>query len=149
MRIVVDRNLQLSPQARVLEGGNVLVFCARDDEQRAARLRDAGAEVVALPDAQGKVDLAAMMRELARRELNEIHVEAGSRLNGALLAAGVVDEVLLYLAPALIGDPALGIATFVEARRTLDARVRLAIHAVDRVGEDLRVIARVRNEGSE
>jgi diaminohydroxyphosphoribosylaminopyrimidine deaminase/5-amino-6-(5-phosphoribosylamino)uracil reductase len=143
-RIVVDRHGETPPGAKVLAGGALIVTAGPRNPQWPAEV-----EHLALPDAAGRVDLAALMRELARRELNEIHVEAGSRLNGALLAAGVVDEVLLYLAPALIGDPALGIATFVEARRTLDARVRLAIHAVDRVGEDLRVIARVRNEGSE
>jgi diaminohydroxyphosphoribosylaminopyrimidine deaminase/5-amino-6-(5-phosphoribosylamino)uracil reductase len=142
MRIVVDRRLEMTPNARVLEGGNVLVFCAREERERAAELRGAGAEVVALPDASGKVDLAAMMQELARRELNEIHVESGNRLNGALLKAGVVDELLLYLAPQLLGDAARGMFDL-GVFTSLDQRVHLSIHDLRRVGPDLRIVARV------
>jgi diaminohydroxyphosphoribosylaminopyrimidine deaminase/5-amino-6-(5-phosphoribosylamino)uracil reductase len=142
MRIVVDRRLEMTPSARVLEGGNVLVFCAREEGERAAELRGAGAEVVALPDASGKVDLAAMMQELARRELNEIHVESGNRLNGALLKAGVVDELLLYLAPQLLGDAARGMFDL-GVFTSLDERVPMSIHDLRRVGPDLRIVARV------
>jgi diaminohydroxyphosphoribosylaminopyrimidine deaminase/5-amino-6-(5-phosphoribosylamino)uracil reductase len=142
MRIVVDRHLEMAPNARVLEGGNVLVFCAREERARAAALRRAGAEVVELPDARGKVDLPAMMRELARRELNEIHVESGNRLNGALLQAGVVDELLVYLAPQLLGDSARGMFDL-GVLASLDQRVDLRIHDLRRVGPDLRIIARL------
>jgi diaminohydroxyphosphoribosylaminopyrimidine deaminase/5-amino-6-(5-phosphoribosylamino)uracil reductase len=142
MRIVVDRRLEMTPSARVLEGGNVLVFCAREEGERAAELRGAGAEVVALPDASGKVDLAAMMQELARRELNEIHVESGNRLNGALLKAGVVDELLLYLAPQLLGDAARGMFDL-GVFTSLDQRVPMSIHDLRRVGPDLRIVARI------
>jgi diaminohydroxyphosphoribosylaminopyrimidine deaminase/5-amino-6-(5-phosphoribosylamino)uracil reductase len=142
MRIVVDRQLEMSTQARVLEGGNVLVFCAHDDRERSARLRGAGAEVVVLPDAAGKVDLAAMMGELARRELNEIHVESGNRLNGALMQAGVVDELLVYLAPQLLGDAARGMFDLGVLTR-LEQRVALAIQDIRRIGPDVRIIARV------
>jgi diaminohydroxyphosphoribosylaminopyrimidine deaminase/5-amino-6-(5-phosphoribosylamino)uracil reductase len=142
MRIVVDRHLEMSPHARVLEGGNVLVFCAREDQQRSARLRSAGAEVVVLPDAGGKVDLAAMMSELARRELNEIHVESGNRLNGALLREGVVDELLIYLAPQLLGDVARGMFDL-GVLTSLEQRVALTIQDMRRLGPDVRIIARV------
>jgi diaminohydroxyphosphoribosylaminopyrimidine deaminase/5-amino-6-(5-phosphoribosylamino)uracil reductase len=142
LRIVVDRHLEMSPDARVLDGGNVLVFCAQEDRQRAAALRAAGAEVAAMPDARGKVDLAGMMRELARRELNEIHVESGNRLNGALLRAGVVDELLIYLAPQLLGDVARGMFDLGELT-SLEQRVDLRIHDVRRIGPDLRMVARV------
>jgi diaminohydroxyphosphoribosylaminopyrimidine deaminase / 5-amino-6-(5-phosphoribosylamino)uracil reductase len=142
MRIVVDRNLEMSPHARILEGGNVLVFCAHEERERAAALRAAGAEIMALPDAGGKVDLIAMMRELGRRELNEVHVESGNRLNGALLGAGVVDELLIYLAPQLLGDVARGMFDLGELTR-LEQRVDLRIHDARRVGPDLRIVARV------
>jgi diaminohydroxyphosphoribosylaminopyrimidine deaminase/5-amino-6-(5-phosphoribosylamino)uracil reductase len=143
MRIVVDRSLDMSPNARVLEGGNVLVFCARETPVKAARLRAAGAEVVELADAGGKVDLAAMMRELGRRELNEVHVESGNRLNGALMRAGVVDELLIYLAPQLLGDVARGMFDL-GALTSLGQRVDLQIGDLRRIGPDLRLIARVR-----
>lgn len=142
MRIVVDRNLEMSPDARVLEGGNVLVFCAREERDRSARLRAAGAEVVALPDPGGKVDLPAMMRELGRRELNELHVESGNRLNGALLRAGVVDELLIYLAPQLLGDAARGMFDL-GVLVGLEQRVALNFRDIRRIGPDLRIVARV------
>ena len=141
LRIVVDRHAQTPPDAKVLRGGALVVTAG-------ARNAQWGEDVahLALPDGQGRVDLVAMMRELARRELGEIHVEAGARLNGALLAAGVVDELLVYVAPALLGDPARGIAQYADALRPLAGRVRLAWDAIDRVGDDLRVRARVLRE---
>jgi diaminohydroxyphosphoribosylaminopyrimidine deaminase/5-amino-6-(5-phosphoribosylamino)uracil reductase len=143
-RIVVDRHGETPPGAKVLDGGAIVVTAG-------ARNPDWPSDVehVVLPDAAGRVDLAGLMRELARREFNEIHVEAGNRLNGALLAAGLVDELLLYLAPSLLGDPAFGIAAFDDPQRSLERRVRLGFGAIDRIGDDLRVIARVRNEGSD
>jgi diaminohydroxyphosphoribosylaminopyrimidine deaminase/5-amino-6-(5-phosphoribosylamino)uracil reductase len=84
-----------------------------------------------------------MLRELARRDVNELHVEAGAGLNGALLAAGLVDELLLYVAPCVIGDPARGIADFPGGIATLADRVALALFDVTRIGEDLRIIARI------
>ena len=92
----------------------------------------------------GRVDLAALMRELGARGINELHVEAGGKLNGALLAAGLVDEILLYLAPCLLGDPARGHRRV--ARRPFahsPTRARSTLHDVARVGDDLRIVARV------
>jgi len=143
-RIVVDRHAQTPPGAKVLKGGALVVTAG---ERNPAWPADV--EHLALPDAAGRVDLVALMRELGRRELNEVHVEAGNRLNGALLVAGVVDELVVYLAPSLLGDPAFGIAAFDDEHRTLDRRVRLDFGSIERIGDDLRVIARVRNEGSE
>ena len=116
-----------------------LVALAADEVVTEAYARD-----LPLPDGGGRIDLAEMMRELARRGVNELHVEAGARLNGALLDAGLVDEVLHYVAPSVIGDPARGMFELPVALATLDARVPLAWHAIDRVGADLRLLARVR-----
>ncbi|MDP1952619.1 MAG: bifunctional diaminohydroxyphosphoribosylaminopyrimidine deaminase/5-amino-6-(5-phosphoribosylamino)uracil reductase RibD, partial [Betaproteobacteria bacterium] len=91
LKVVVDSRLQLAPTAKLLATGRVLVAAAVADQARIAALQGQGAEVLVLPDAGGKVDLAQLMRELARRELNEVHVEAGYKLNGSLLAAGLVD----------------------------------------------------------
>jgi len=146
MRIVVDRNLEMSAQARVLKGGNVLVFCAREDRVRAATLRRDDVESWTLPDAHGRVDLAALMRELARREPTEIHVESGNRLNGALLRAGVVDELLIYLAPQLLGDAARGMFDL-GVLTQLDQRVELRLQDIARVGPDLRILARLAAPG--
>ena len=103
----------------------------------------AAVEVLALPDARGRVDLAAMMRELGARGINELHVEAGGKLNGALLDAGLIDELVLYVAPCLLGDPARGVAEFPGGLARLADRVALSIRTVDRMGEDLRIVAGV------
>jgi diaminohydroxyphosphoribosylaminopyrimidine deaminase/5-amino-6-(5-phosphoribosylamino)uracil reductase len=138
-RIVVVRHAQTPSTAKVLAGEGALLVTngARNPDWPAA------VEVLTLPDPDGRVDLAAMMRELGARGINELHVEAGGRLNGALLAAGLVDELLLYLAPCLLGEPARGIAEFRSGLARLTDRVPLAYHAIDRIGADLRVLARV------
>jgi diaminohydroxyphosphoribosylaminopyrimidine deaminase/5-amino-6-(5-phosphoribosylamino)uracil reductase len=103
------------------------------------------AEVVALPNKNQKVELPQMLEELARRGINELHVEAGFRLNGSLVREGCVDEFLIYLNPSLLGDGAQGMVAqgMVDIPVAgLDERPRLRVLSVDRVGEDLRVIAR-------
>jgi diaminohydroxyphosphoribosylaminopyrimidine deaminase/5-amino-6-(5-phosphoribosylamino)uracil reductase len=137
--VIVDRHGETPPTARVLADGHALVVTAGGTNANWPR----GVEAIALPDAQGRVDLAAMMRELGARGINEVHVEAGAGLNGALLAAGLVDELLLYLAPSIIGDPARGVAAFPGGLIHLDDRILLTLHDVARIGDDLRVQARV------
>jgi diaminohydroxyphosphoribosylaminopyrimidine deaminase/5-amino-6-(5-phosphoribosylamino)uracil reductase len=141
LKIVVDSRLETPRDAKVLEGGGVLVFAAIADRARIAALEDRGAEVIVLPNAAGKVDLEAMLAELGRRELNEVHVEAGFKLNGSLLEAGVVDELVLYLAPCLLGDAARGLFDL-PALEDLSHRRVLTIRDVRNVGNDLRVVAR-------
>ena len=142
LRIVVDRQLEIPLDARILEGGHTLIATAEDHPEKMRQLEHLGAQVVQLPNPQGKVDLLALMRELARRELNEVLVESGSRLNGALLRAGVVDEVVVYLAPQLLGDMARGMFDLGELT-SLDQRVELTICHARRIGSDLRVVARL------
>lgn len=140
-RIVVDSRLEIAPDAKVLAGGGTWIFAAVDDEARAARLRDDGQEVIVLPSGSGKVDLVALMQELGRRQINELHVEAGFKLNGSLLRAGVVDELLMYVAPCLLG-PAQGIARL-PLLESLGDRLPLRFHEAARVGPDLRIRARL------
>jgi diaminohydroxyphosphoribosylaminopyrimidine deaminase/5-amino-6-(5-phosphoribosylamino)uracil reductase len=144
LKVLVDSRLEVSPGAKLFASGRVLVAAAVEDRDKIARLADRGAEVLVMPNATGKVDLAALMGELARRELNEIHVEAGTKLNGSLVAAGVVDELLVYLAPSLIGESGRGMFNL-PAPASLDARHRLVLRDVARVGEDVRVIARLKS----
>lgn len=141
LRVVVDSRLETPPAARILEGGNVLLFCGADNAVRRRALEAQGAEVVLLANAGAKVDLAPMLEALARRGVNELHVEAGFKLNGSLLREGCVDEFLFYLNPSLLGDTAQGMVDL-PAPAALDARTQLRLHAVERVGTDLRVIAR-------
>lgn len=142
LRIVIDSRLETPPGARILEGGNVLIACAAEDKERAARLRAKGAEIVVIPNAAGKVELPQLMRELARREINELHIEAGNKLNGSLINEGCVDELLLYLAPSLLGDRAQGMANLPELN-DLAQRRRLVIDETCMIDGDLRVLARM------
>jgi diaminohydroxyphosphoribosylaminopyrimidine deaminase/5-amino-6-(5-phosphoribosylamino)uracil reductase len=138
LRVVVDSALQTPPHAKLLAPpGKVLVYAAREDPARAASLRAAGAELAFLPGEGGKVDLAAMLGDLARRGINELHVEAGHKLNGSLLRAGLVDELLLYVAPVLLGE-GREIARLPGLAALSDAP-RWTFHEANPVGEDLRL----------
>ena len=141
-RIVIDRDAETPPSAKVLADGDAWIVTAG---ARNAQW-PAGVEVLTLPNAERRVDLAALMRELGGRGINELHVEAGGKLNGALFAAGLVDEIVLYLAPCLLGDPARGIAEWRSGLTRLSDRVPLDLVDLARVGDDLRIVARVRNE---
>jgi diaminohydroxyphosphoribosylaminopyrimidine deaminase/5-amino-6-(5-phosphoribosylamino)uracil reductase len=105
-------------------------------------LRSAGAEVLIFPNAAGKVELKDLLDELGRRGINEVHAEAGFKLNGSLLREGLVDELLLYLAPCLIGHDASGLFNLPELT-TLDGKRLLQIRDLRQVGEDIRLIARL------
>jgi len=140
--VVVDSRLELPPTARLFAPERpVLVYAALNDAVRQAALEARGATVVHLPGAGGKVDLAAMLRDLAQREVNDLHVEAGHKLNGSLVREGLVDEFLVYLAPALLGEGAgmAAIGPFTD----LAEGVPLQFRAVGTVGPDLRVLARI------
>lgn len=144
LKVLVDSRLEVDLDANILKGGQVLIVCAHSREDKLAQLRDRGCEVLLLSNASGKVDLSALMRELAGRGLNEIHVEAGHKLNGSLLREACVDELLLYMSASLLGA---GRPMFeLEAAPSLDRRVRLDWHSFERVGEDVRLMARVRRQ---
>jgi diaminohydroxyphosphoribosylaminopyrimidine deaminase/5-amino-6-(5-phosphoribosylamino)uracil reductase len=153
--VIVDSRLETPPTARLFNlpaqglARQICIYTASDDAARRQALEARGATVIALPGSgsssgssvQRKVDLAAMLRDLARREVNELHLEAGHKLNGSFIREGLVDECLLYLAPRLLGI-GQGMAGF-GPLESLDSGVQLAYHSVERVGEDLRIVARV------
>lgn len=112
LRVVVDSRLEISPDAAILQGDNCLIACAVDSADKSAQLHAQGAEILVLPNPQGKVDLPALIKELGQRGINEVMVEAGLKLNGSLLREGCVDELLIYQAPVLLGDTARGMADF-------------------------------------
>ena len=104
LRVVLDSAFAMSPCARLLSTpGRVLVVGVQDQPGRTQALRAAGAEVLQLPGTAGRVDLAALLLRLGEQGVNELHVEGGATLNAALLAANLVDELLVYLAPKLLG----------------------------------------------
>ncbi len=140
LRIVLDSGLRTPPAAKILAGGGTLVVGATDSLERVVRLEDAGAEVLLLPDGAGRVDLQGLLRELATREINEVMVEAGCTLNGALLQAGLVDELVMYTAPVLLGDRARGLFALPELTG-MSQRRELRLRDVTMVGRDIRLRA--------
>ena len=141
LRVVVDARLETPLNARLLDGGPVLIAAAVDNAERIAALQRRGADAVILPNAGGKVDLSALLLELGRRGINEVLAESGFKLNGSLLREGCVDELILYLAPALVGDAARGLFNL-PALSSLNDKRQLSFHDVRQVGRDLRIIAR-------
>lgn len=145
LRVVLDSRLRLPLTARILQEGQLLVYTAVQDEQKIAALMQRGAQVVVMPGAGGRVDLAACVRDLAARGLNEVLVEAGRTLNGALMQAGLLDELIVYLAPQLLGDQARGMVALGELTQ-LDQRIELSWQDVRHVGKDLRIVARIQRK---
>ena len=140
-KILIDSRLDVPLDAKIFDGSEVLIFCASADAEKLARLEDKNARVIPLPDEHGKVDLAAMTQELGKRGCNEILVEAGTKLNGSLLRTNLIDELLIYLAPHLLGDIARGMFGVAELT-TLSERRELALQEVRQIGHDIRIIAR-------
>jgi len=141
LRVVLDSQLRMPPAAKILHGG-CLVATASTDATKIKALEAAGAEVLCLPREDGKIDLAELLTELAARGVNEVHVEAGPTLSGALIKAGLVDELLMYLAPTLLGSDARG--WFDDLNLTsLDQKLELKLQDVRMVGSDLRIILRI------
>nr|MCU0952884.1 RibD family protein [Burkholderiaceae bacterium] len=152
LKVLVDSKLEVDPTARLFDGEPVLVACAFADSDKRARLAAVNAQVIELPAlppagesageaGRAKVDLPALLRELARRGINELHVEAGFKLNGSLVRENLVDELLVYLAPMLIGQ-AQGMV-HLPALEDLALARRLAFREVTQVGEDVRIVARL------
>ncbi len=141
LRVIVDSALQTPAGARILQPpGAVLVYAAQHASAREDVLRAQGAEIAHAPGPLGKVDLAVMLTDLAQRGVNELHVEAGHKLSGSFVRAGLVDEFLVYQAPRLLGI-GQGLARF-GPLESLDEAPALRFVAIARVGDDLRLIAR-------
>jgi diaminohydroxyphosphoribosylaminopyrimidine deaminase / 5-amino-6-(5-phosphoribosylamino)uracil reductase len=143
LRVVLDSQLRMPLNARILQGGNVLIYTAVRDQQKISLLENAGAKVEVQSSDKGQVNLVACLQDLAARGCNEVLVEAGRTLNGAMLQAGLLDELVLYLAPQLLGDEARGMAQLGELTG-LDQRVELSWQDVRNIGRDLRIIATVK-----
>lgn len=149
--VVVDSRLQTPPDAHLFIATRACSIYAAgtfytEFEAKKQALEARGATVLNLPGPSGKVDLAAMLRDLGQRGINELHVEAGHKLNGSLLREGLVDELLVYLAPKLLG-PGLSMANIGPLCDLAQAQA-LEFTSVERVGPDLRVLAQVAGRGS-
>lgn len=157
--VVVDSQLQISPYAKLFSpqiatnlialkeintpARDIFIYTNAQNPARQADLEEKGATVIVLPDADqtGRVDLTAMLRDLAAREINELHVEAGPTLNGALIQAGLVDDFLIYLAPKMLGQ-GRAIADF-GPLTDLASALPLDFRSIDKIGPDVRLLARV------
>lgn len=140
--VVVDSRLETPLNAHIFIAGRALyIYAAVRNDAKKAALEAQGATVVYLPGANSKVDLAAMLRDLALREVNELHVEAGEKLNGSLIREELVDEFVMYLAPKIIGE-GRGIAQF-GPLQNLKQAVVLGFASIDLLGPDIRVVARI------
>ncbi len=145
LRVIVDSQLQTPVTCKMLAtvtpANPVIIAYARDVHHRAAQLSAAGAELLLLPDNNNRVNLTALLKLLAQREINEVLLEAGQGLNGAFLQASLIDEFIFYYAPKLMGADAksmFAIAAFTEMKQALD----LQIFDVRQVGQDIRVRAK-------
>jgi diaminohydroxyphosphoribosylaminopyrimidine deaminase/5-amino-6-(5-phosphoribosylamino)uracil reductase len=150
--VVVDSRLDMPLNAKLLDtqgtgeqARQIWIYTATAPQEaqhadKRAALFARGVTLIDMPGPGGKVDLAAMLRDLARREINELHVEAGHKLNGSFIREGLVDEYLVYIAPQLLG-PGQGMANL-PALTALSDSVKLAFHAVDRIGADVRLLLR-------
>ena len=144
LRVVLDSKLRTPATARILASpGQALVLCTDEDTGRAGALRAAGAEVVRLPSSGGSVDLAAALAHLADRQVNELLVECGAGLAGAFFAAGLVDELRLYIAPMLLGRGARPLADL-AAPASMAERLEFSIVERQDVGKDLMLRLRPR-----
>mgnify|MGYP003603141715 CR=1 FL=1 len=142
VRVVVDSRLQMPLDAHILIAtSSVYIYAAVPNDAKKSALEALGARVIYLPDADGKVDLAAMLRDLGQRQINELHIEAGEKLNGSLIRAGLVDEFVVYLAPKLVGQ-GRGMARFGPLEALADA-VPLEFVSTTLLGPDLRIVARI------
>jgi diaminohydroxyphosphoribosylaminopyrimidine deaminase / 5-amino-6-(5-phosphoribosylamino)uracil reductase len=147
-RILVDSRLEVDVESRLVAsagaGSAVLIVHAARFPSKEQELADHGCELLFLPNPSGKVNLPALMSELARRGINELHVEAGTKLNGSLIREQCVDELLVYMAPSIMGKAQ---AMFdLPGLETLEASIGLVFRSVELIGPDLRIIARLTPE---
>ena len=141
LRIIIDSRLKIPTTARVLRGEGELIFTTTDNKERISALKEVGAHPIILPNEKGKIDLAGLMQILADFEINELLVEAGNRLSGAFIREGLVDELIIYLAPHLIGNRAMGMLQLPELT-DLSEKYNLKIKDLRMVGKDIRIMSR-------
>lgn len=142
LRVVLDSRLQMSPQAKMFrQPGRTRILTLDAESARAGALREAGAEVLSIVAKDSKIDLAVMLKQLADDDRNEVMIEAGATLSGAMLQAGLVDELVIYMAPILMGDAARGLFCLPGLEAMAD-RIDLEILDIRAVGRDWRITAK-------
>jgi diaminohydroxyphosphoribosylaminopyrimidine deaminase/5-amino-6-(5-phosphoribosylamino)uracil reductase len=143
-KLIVDSRLRTPVNAKLFQTGKTTIFHSVVDAKQVSALQDVGAQLCCLPEVQSdnrvRVNLLELMQLLGREQINELHVEAGAKLSGSLIQAGCVDELLLYLAPKLLGQGAAMFA--LPELQSVDQARSLKIHEMKQVGEAIRILAR-------
>lgn len=148
LRVILDSSLRTPPAARIINRqGAVLVLATQDHPERREALQRKGVEVVMLPQRDARPDPGAVLDLLGQREMNEVWVEAGATLAGAFVREGLFDELVVYLAPTLLGPDARPLLDL-PALANLGARPRLRFTGFERIGDDLRITAIPDNEAN-
>jgi len=143
VRVVLDPELKIPVNARLLQqDGRTIIVTANPDDQRIKPLQDCGAEVLHLPLAEGRIDLAALIAYLGQEQMNEVLLETGATLSGAMLQAGLIDELKIYMAPHLMGGLARGLFDLPGLDK-MDQRIDLHISDIRAVGADWCITAKV------
>ena len=141
LKVIVDSQLQTPIDAKILQGGNALIAFAQPNPQKEAQLLAAGAALLCIPNTDGKVCLNTLLSHLASQQINEVLVEGGEGLNGALLALALIDELLIYYAPKLMGSAAKGLFAM-PALTQMNQAIDLEIFDLRHIGADIRLRAR-------
>ncbi|MES2637790.1 MAG: bifunctional diaminohydroxyphosphoribosylaminopyrimidine deaminase/5-amino-6-(5-phosphoribosylamino)uracil reductase RibD [Pseudomonadota bacterium] len=146
LRVIVDSQLRISPQAKILQGGNTLIAYAQivqnpELTDKITQLLATGAQLLCIPDANNKVCLKTLLSHLARLQINEVLVEGGESLNGALLAQHLIDELLIYYAPKLMGNAAKDLFAM-QAFEQMNQAIALEVLELRQIGCDIRLRAK-------
>ena len=140
VKAIIDTRFEIDESARIFDGTRTWIFSCRADSRKAARLAERNVQVIEMPADGERVDLQAVMHWLGRHDVNEVHVEAGSRLSGALLQAQCVDELLVYTAPVLLGA-GMGMVCLPGMENLSEAQ-RFQFIDTQSIAPDLRIRAR-------
>lgn len=142
MTVIVDSQLRIPLDAKVLQNPHVLIAFAIDGDNKVKQLAGQGVSVISMPNGQGKVCLESLLSHLASNEINEVMVEGGDGLNGALMALNLIDELVIYYAPKLMGSDAKGMFDL-PTLTDMEEVVSLDVSEVRQFGQDVRVLAKV------
>jgi diaminohydroxyphosphoribosylaminopyrimidine deaminase/5-amino-6-(5-phosphoribosylamino)uracil reductase len=144
LRVVMDTNLSMPADARMLkEKGKTVVMTCSSDEPIMQVLSEAGADVKKMPSCGSSVDLKAVLQQLSDMHINEVLLETGATLSGAMLQAGLIDEMIIYIAPVLMGNNARGLFAL-PGLDSMQDKIELDIIDQRMVGQDIRITAKVR-----
>ena len=143
MRIVVDTNLSMPTNAKMLkEPGQTILMTCSADEHAVQALKDAGADIHMMPYCNTSVDLKSVLQQLSDMHVNDVLLEAGATLSGAMLQAGLIDELIIYMAPVLMGNDARGLFAL-PGLESMQDKIELEVTDYRLVGKDIRITAKV------